>query len=181
MDMVRVRTCVMTLAALLAPAPAHAADGTIGLGAGHAPDDERPLASLAALVPMLFASPTMAQPTAAEALTRFLGPKVITGCQQELTRYCDTVTPGEGRLLACLFAHEDKLSGRCEYALYDASAQLERVIAAIAHVASACKTDIAVHCAKVEMGEGRIAPCLEAAGDKVRESCRQALQDTALR
>ena len=138
------------------------------------------LALPAALAPMLFASPTMAQQRAVEALTRFLGPKVVTGCQQELTRYCDTVTPGEGRLLACLFAHEDKLSGRCDYALYDASAQLERVIAAIAHVASACRADITAHCAKVEMGEGRIMQCLEAAGDKVSESCRQSIQDTAL-
>ena len=139
------------------------------------------LALLAVLAPTLFASPTMAQQKAVEALTRFLGPKVITGCQQELTQYCDTVTPGEGRLLACLFAHEDKLSGRCDYALYDASAQLERIIAAIAHVASECRADISVHCAKVEMGEGRIMQCLEAADDKVSESCRQSMQDTALR
>jgi hypothetical protein len=75
------------------------------------------LALLAALAPALFAPPTMAQQGAAEALTKSLGPEVIAGCQQELTRYCDAVTPGEGRLLACLFAHEDRLSGRCDHAL----------------------------------------------------------------
>ncbi len=34
------------------------------------------------------------------------------GCEKELVTYCKDVTPGEGRVLACLFAHGDKLSGR---------------------------------------------------------------------
>ena len=33
---------------------------------------------------------------------------------------------------------------------------------------------------EVEMGEGRITQCLEAAGDKVSQSCRRAMQDTGL-
>ena len=47
---------------------------------------------------------------------------VARGCEKELTSYCSNVTPGEGRILACMYAHEDKLSGMCEYALYDAAA-----------------------------------------------------------
>ena len=133
-----------------------------------------------ALASAVCASPTMAQEGTVEALTELLGPKVLNDCEQELTECCDDVTPSEGRLLACLFAHEDRLSGRCDYALYDASAQLERAIAAVAHVALECEADITAHCAKVEMGEGRIAQCLETAGDKVNESCRQAMQDTGL-
>src|SRR5687768_1960826 len=39
-DMARVRAGVMLVAALLATAPAHAVDWTIGLGAGYAPDYE---------------------------------------------------------------------------------------------------------------------------------------------
>ena len=53
---------------------------------------------------------------------------VVTGCKAELEKYCSNVTPGEGRVLACLYAHNDKLSGRCEYALYDAAVQLERAV-----------------------------------------------------
>ena len=48
---------------------------------------------------------------------------VATGCKTEITTYCKDVKPGEGRVLACLYAHEDKLSGKCEYALYDAAAK----------------------------------------------------------
>ena len=38
---------------------------------------------------------------------------VQEGCKKELESYCKEVTPGEGRVLACLYAYEDKLSGRC--------------------------------------------------------------------
>ncbi len=48
------------------------------------------------------------------------------GCQAEIETYCKDVTPGEARILACLYAHEDKLPERCLYALYEASGQLAR-------------------------------------------------------
>ncbi len=48
---------------------------------------------------------------------------VAKGCEKELKEFCAKVTPGEGRVLACLYAYQDKLSGRCEYALYDAGAR----------------------------------------------------------
>ena len=43
-----------------------------------------------------------------------LSAQVLEGCSSELTQHCAEVTPGEGRLLACLYAHGDKLSGQCE-------------------------------------------------------------------
>jgi hypothetical protein len=62
--------------------------------------------------------------------------QVQDGCGGELARHCADVTPGEGRLLACLYAHGDMLSGRCELALYDSAARLERAIGAITYVAA---------------------------------------------
>ena len=52
--------------------------------------------------------------------------EIAKGCEKELTEYCSNVTVGQGRVLACIYAHGDKLSGRCEYAMYDAAAKLER-------------------------------------------------------
>ena len=75
---------------------------------------------------------------------------VVTGCKAELEKYCSNVTPGEARVLACLYAHNDKLSGRCEYALYDAAVQLERAVAALTYVANECADDLRKHCARVE-------------------------------
>jgi len=34
---------------------------------------------------------------------------VATGCEVELKTYCSEVTFGEGRILACLYAHNDKI------------------------------------------------------------------------
>ena len=87
------------------------------------------------------------------------------------------MTPGEGRVLSCLYAYGDKLSGQCEFALYDAAAQLERFVAALSYVANECDADIDMYCAAVEAGEGRILACLDAQGSKIQPRCTQALQD----
>lgn len=105
---------------------------------------------------------------------------VATGCEKELSSYCKDVTPGGGRILACLFAHSDKLSGRCEYAVYDVAAQLERAVSALTYVANECDQDIDNICAKVEAGEGRILTCLKKNEPKVTKRCNQAMKDIDL-
>ena len=97
---------------------------------------------------LLLVNPGMAQQSLIET--------VANGCKAELERYCSNVTPGEGRVLACLYAHNDKLSGRCEYALYDAAVQLERAAATLAYVANECGADLRKHCGSIETGEGRL-------------------------
>jgi hypothetical protein len=106
---------------------------------------------------------------------------VANGCQKELETYCKNVTPGEGRVLACLYAHSDKLSGQCEFALYDAAAQLERAVAALSYVVNECRDDLANLCADVPAGEGRLAKCLEQNDAKVSARCKQAQKDVGLK
>ena len=106
---------------------------------------------------------------------------VLMGCETELKTYCKGVTPGEGRILSCLYAYGDKLSGQCEFALYDAAAQLERFVAALSYVANECDEDIDKYCAGVQAGEGRILACLEAQGSKIQGRCTQALEDVGLK
>ncbi len=110
-----------------------------------------------------------------------LAEAVLAGCEAELRDHCGEVTPGEGRLLACLYAHGDKLSGRCEFALYDAAARLERAVSALTYNASACRSAIQAWCAGARAGEGRILECLEGTGDRVSATCTQALADVGLR
>jgi hypothetical protein len=106
---------------------------------------------------------------------------VATGCETELKSYCSQVTPGEGRVLACLYSHNEKLSGRCEYALYDASAQLERFVATLSYVVHECKNDLKKYCGSVRAGEGRLAKCLlEKNRDKISNRCSQAAKDVGL-
>jgi hypothetical protein len=106
---------------------------------------------------------------------------VATGCKTELETYCKTVTPGEGRVLACLYAYQDKLSGKCEYALYNAAVRLERAVAALTYVANECEADLAVNCAGVRAGEGRLLQCLEKNEAKVSQRCKGALKDVGLK
>lgn len=102
---------------------------------------------------------------------------VAKGCEKELTSYCSNVTPGEGRVLACLYAHNDKLSGQCEYALYDAAVQLERFVAALSYLANECDADLEKFCSAVEAGEGRLLQCLDDNSKKISARCTQALKD----
>jgi hypothetical protein len=105
---------------------------------------------------------------------------VATGCETELEGYCKDVTPGDGRILACLYAYGDKLSSTCEYALYDAAVQLERAVAAMAYVANECGDDLNQHCSGVAMGQGRLLQCLEKNAAQVSQRCKQAVKDVGM-
>ena len=106
---------------------------------------------------------------------------VANGCKTEIATYCKDVKPGERRILACLYAYEDKLSGKCEYALYDAAARLERAVAALTYVAKECEADIVANCSGVKAGEGRVLQCLEKNEAKVSKRCKGAIKDVGLK
>lgn len=106
---------------------------------------------------------------------------VANGCKDEIQKYCSQVTPGEGRMLACLYAFEDKLSGRCEYALYDAASRLERAVAALSYAVNECSADLKQYCGSVAAGEGRLLECLQKNDDKVSKRCKQARKDVGLK
>ena len=106
--------------------------------------------------------------------------KAIKACEPEIKAYCSQVNPGDGRLLACFYAHEDKLSGRCGWALYESAAQLEQFAVAVTHLANECWDDVVEHCGAVKMGEGRVGTCLLEHKAEVRKECRQAIDDVGL-
>lgn len=102
---------------------------------------------------------------------------VQKGCANEIEEYCSQVTPGEKRMLSCFYAHEDKLSGRCQHTLYQASEKLKQAIVALNYVAGQCKDDILAHCADIAMGDGRVAQCLRSNADNISTECKQAMSD----
>jgi hypothetical protein len=106
---------------------------------------------------------------------------VAEGCKTELETYCKDVTPGEMRVLACLYAFNDKLSNRCEYALYDAASQLQHAVDALAYVAAECRDDLKANCSDVTPGEGRLLQCLDKNKEKVSDRCKQAQKDVGLK
>jgi hypothetical protein len=106
---------------------------------------------------------------------------VKEGCEKEINSYCKTVIPGQGRVLACLYSHSEKLSNRCEYALYDAAAQLERAVAALTYIANECSDDLEKYCSAVRPGGGRLLQCLENNEKKLSDRCKSAAKDVGLR
>ena len=131
---------------------------------------KRAMISIAAAWMTLAAPQALAQETLLE--------HVVAACETDLENYCSTVTPGEGRLLHCMAAHADKISGRCEYAFYQAATLLEQLSVAVAYLATECETDIEKYCSDVEMGEGRILSCLSEHDQEIEESCKSAIADT---
>jgi Golgi apparatus protein 1 len=82
--------------------------------------------------------------------------KVQAACRNELTNYCGSVTPGEGRLLLCMQAHEDKISNQCGMALFEASRNIEQAAHRVEKIADACWGDIQRLCT----GGGSIGQCV---------------------
>ncbi|OEU57781.1 MAG: hypothetical protein BA871_07950 [Desulfuromonadales bacterium C00003096] len=105
----------------------------------------------------------------------------VEGCQQELTTFCKDVTPGEGRILACLYAFQDKVTPRCEYAVYDSIGQLDRTLNNLSYAIGECRDDLKSHCADIKPGEGRLLDCLSKNEAKVSRRCNNALKDTGLK
>jgi len=103
---------------------------------------------------------------------------LIDACEGDLHKYCSQVTPGNGRLLHCMAAHEDKISGQCEYAFYQTATLLEQLSMAIAYVAQECETEIETLCRDVALGEGRILACLDEHAEEVGDGCKKAVADT---
>ncbi len=106
---------------------------------------------------------------------------VANGCKTEIDTYCKDVTPGEGRIIACLFARRDKLSGKCEFAFYDAAVRLERAVAALSYAANECEDDLDKFCSGVQADEGRLLECKDNNDAKVRSRCKQCLKDVGLK
>ena len=103
---------------------------------------------------------------------------LVNACESDIENYCSQVTPGNGRMLHCMAAHEDKISGQCEYAFYQAATLLEQLSVAINYVAQECKTEIQTLCSDIVVGEGRILACLDEHPEEVGEACKKAVADT---
>jgi hypothetical protein len=102
-------------------------------------------------------------------------------CHTELTTFCKGVQPGEGRILACLYAFQDRVSGKCAYAIYDAAAQLDQAATALKFAAAECKDDLLKYCGDVKVGNGRVKACLDKNEKSLSDKCKDALKQTGIK
>lgn len=98
--------------------------------------------------------------------------KIKTSCVGDIKNFCPKVTLGEGRLGFCIMAHENQISDKCYYAVFDVVDSIGLAVSNLRRGAEVCKTDIDKICGKVEAGEGRIAQCLIDNKSKLAAPCR---------
>jgi hypothetical protein len=99
-------------------------------------------------------------------------------CGKELKQLCTGVRQGEGRILACLYAREDKLSARCGNAVMGSLERLGAALGALANVQRVCESDARRLCNGVMAGNGNLIGCLSQARASVSAQCN-AMLDTA--
>ena len=98
---------------------------------------------------------------------------IFESCAKDLETYCGAVTPGDGRTLACIYAHEDKVSDKCDAATENGAALLDWFFETVRHVYDRCAEDVQKHCAGTEFGGGRIISCLIENSSELADACRE--------
>jgi hypothetical protein len=101
--------------------------------------------------------------------------KLEQSCADDIKKYCSDVTPGEGRMIYCMHAHEDKISPKCAYDLEEAAADVQLSIDNLKEAVTACKTEISGVCGKIQPGQGRIAACLFENKSTASTACGEVL------
>ena len=99
----------------------------------------------------------------------------LDACRAEVAEYCKNITPGQGRVIACLYAHQGNISATCEYVLFDAAADLQNIMGDMHEVGKACKADIEHLCSGVEVGQGRMLQCLKKKQMALAAPCADAI------
>ncbi|MGE0052755.1 MAG: cysteine rich repeat-containing protein [Hyphomicrobium sp.] len=123
---------------------------------------------LAALVGGVFTTCT------ASAQQSIVG-EVSEKCAPELKTYCKGVTLGGGRVAACLYAYEDKLSVQCAVAVYRGVDDFFAANANLQVYERQCSSDLLQYCSDVAPGGGRLYECIKSHKATLTDACRAAL------
>ena len=101
--------------------------------------------------------------------------KLQSACAKDIRKYCKAVTPGEGRVIYCLQAYEDKISSECTFELEDSLTKVQASADGLKGAIIACKAEIAGVCGKTVPGQGRVAACLLANKSTASKDCADAI------
>lgn len=97
-----------------------------------------------------------------------------SACKEDLNKYCSDITPGGGRIAACLESREDKLSGKCKTEWIGTKARLsEAMDKTEVAFRKSCGYDVNRFCSNVPSGRGRLLECLSDHQDQLSDSCQK--------
>ena len=110
-----------------------------------------------------------------QALAQGQGSALAKDCASDLARHCTSITPGEGRMVACLISHSDKLAPRCRLTAFLAGKSLAKILDRLDRLAFICGADLNSLCHSAPPGGGRIYDCLRKNRVRLVPRCRDAL------
>lgn len=94
-------------------------------------------------------------------------------CGSDVDKLCSGVTPGEGRIAACLESKEDQLSDSCKTAWKSTKQDLsKRMDQADVAFRKNCGSDVQKFCSDVPSGKGRLWSCLDQHRSDLSNSCK---------
>jgi hypothetical protein len=102
---------------------------------------------------------------------------LMMNCGNDIKQFCSAITPGGGRIVSCLFANNDKITGQCTFAMYEASERLAATMAALGQLAknTSCRSDLKQYCRGIPSGGGRLYTCLRSNRATLTDGCRAAM------
>ena len=106
---------------------------------------------------------------------------IFESCETDLKAYCGQVIPGNGHMVACLYAHEDTLSDNCDAATEDHANLLDWFFESVRYVMDQCADDIQKHCGDVAFGGGRIFSCLVEKTSSLTDGCKALVPEMSKR
>jgi len=89
-------------------------------------------------------------------------------CADDVAKLCKDVTPGSGRVLACLKKNEASVSPACKEHLREVKQKLKEA-------KKACHDDVEQFCSDVQPGKGMIVKCLKEHSAELSPDCQQKL------
>ena len=100
---------------------------------------------------------------------------IFESCPKDLETYCSEVTPGNGRISACIYAHEDKISDECDAATENLSTLLDWFLETVRYTLDQCADDVQKYCAETEFGGGLLLSCLDEKSSQLTGGCKEAI------
>ncbi len=110
-------------------------------------------------------------------IERLAAQSIFESCETDLNAYCSQVTPGNGRVLSCLYAHEHKISDSCDAAIEDQANLLDSFFESMRYALDQCADDIQKHCTDVAYGGGRVLSCLVEETSRLTDSCKTLIEE----
>ncbi len=102
---------------------------------------------------------------------------MLESCAEDIVKYCDGITPGNGHIASCLYAREDQISDQCGDAFEDVGDVMDTMFSTIRYALDTCAEDIGKFCAGTKFGQGRLFTCLNAKNADIGAQCKAVVDE----